>query len=592
MGTVSMSLDPQTSLSKFRSLLHISSILNANLDLHQLLPLIMLYSKDLLEAEASSLFLLEDEEFLYCEVALGEKGEIIQQYARLELGEGIVGMVAREKKPIALEDAYKDPRFNASMDKRTGFKTKSLICVPLFVEERLIGTLEVINKTNNRIFDSSDLEYLISLSEVAATAIQNANTKDSLDKRILELSLLYEFERLSVSEKSLNELGKWILNRVLEYLGASSGTIYLANADKQELSILSAKGIPEDAYDQIKVPYGTGVSGWVAEKRESLLIHNLDLDPRYNKLAPYKFESKSLISAPLIFQEELLGVISINNKVSGYAFQHSDLDLLTNIAARLSSTIKNAQLFHQIVDTGKELNRAKNIMKKIMPSILPKSNGLSYGVAHIPLEQVGGDFYDVTELEDSKFSILIADISGHGLSAAVLAAMAHMVLKNFEQDIKQSPSLFLTTLNHMLYGKLAGNFLTAFYGIIDLKNNTLLCANAGHHAPFLLDKKDSPLIQLDVKGKILGLIPDLFYEEKTFPFIPGNRLVMYTDGITEHMSKDHNKRYDEDLFQKAILKSKTLDSQNSADDLIRAAREYVGTNDFADDVTVLLVDRI
>lgn len=592
MGTVSMSLDPQTSLSKFRSLLHISSILNANLDLHQLLPLIMLYSKDLLEAEASSLFLLEDEEFLYCEVALGEKGEIIQQYARLELGEGIVGMVAREKKPIALEDAYKDPRFNASMDKRTGFKTKSLICVPLFVEERLIGTLEVINKTNNRIFDSSDLEYLISLSEVAATAIQNANTKDSLDKRILELSLLYEFERLSVSEKSLNELGKWILNRVLEYLGASSGTIYLANADKQELSILSAKGIPEDAYDQIKVPYGTGVSGWVAEKRESLLIHNLDLDPRYNKLAPYKFESKSLISAPLIFQEELLGVISINNKVSGYAFQHSDLDLLTNIAARLSSTIKNAQLFHQIVDTGKELNRAKNIMKKIMPSILPKSNGLSYGVAHIPLEQVGGDFYDVTELEDSKFSILIADISGHGLSAAVLAAMAHMVLKNFEPDIKQSPSLFLTTLNHMLYGKLVGNFLTAFYGIIDLKNNTLLCANAGHHAPFLLDKKDSPLIQLDVKGKILGLIPDLFYEEKTFPFTPGNRLVMYTDGITEHMSKDHNKRYDEDLFQKAILKSKTLDSQNSADDLIRAAREYVGTNDFADDVTVLLVDRI
>lgn len=587
-----MTLDPLTSLSKFRSLLHISSILNANLDLHQLLPLIMLYSKDLLEAEASSLFLLEDEEFLYCEVALGEKGEIIQQYARLELGEGIVGMVAKEKKPIALEDAYKDPRFNASMDKRTGFKTKSLICVPLFVEERLIGTLEVINKTNNRLFDSSDLEYLISLSEVAATAIQNANTRDSLDKRILELSLLNEFERLSVSEKSLNELGKWILNRVLEYLGATSGTIYLANAEKKELSILSAKGIPEDAYDQIKVPFGTGVSGWVAEKKESLLIHNLDLDPRYNKLSPYKFESKSLISAPLIFQDELLGVISINNKLSGYAFQHSDLDLLTNIASRLSSTIKNAQLFHQIVDTGKELNRAKNIMKKIMPSSLPSSNKLTYGVSHIPLEQVGGDFYDVTELEDSKYSILIADISGHGLSAAVLAAMAHMVLKNFEQDIKLSPSLFLTTLNHMLYGKLAGNFLTAYYGIIDLKNNTILCANAGHHAPFLLDKKDSPITQLDVKGKILGLIPDLFYEEKTFPFLPGNRLVMYTDGITEHMSKDHNKRYDEELFQKAILNSKSLNTQNAADHLIQAAKDHVGFNDFADDVTILLVDRI
>lgn len=67
---------------------------------------------------------------------------------------------------------------------------------------------------------------------------------------------------------------------------------------------------------------------------------------------------------------------------------------------------------------------------------------------------------------------------------------------------------------------------------------------------------------------------------------------MYTDGITEHMSKDHNKRYDEELFQKAILKFKTLGTQDSADGLILAAKEYVGSNDFADDVTVLLVDRI
>ncbi|TGK98265.1 GAF domain-containing SpoIIE family protein phosphatase [Leptospira levettii] len=583
--------DPQTSLSKFRSLLHISSILNANLDLHQLLPLIMLYSKDLLEAEASSLFLLENDEFLYCEVALGEKGEIIQEYARLELGEGIVGMVAKEKKPIALVDAYKDPRFNPSMDKRTGFKTKSLICVPLFVEERLIGTLEVINKTNDRIFNDSDLEYLISLSEVAATAIQNANVKDSLDKRILELSLLYEFEKLSVSEKSLNELGKWMLNRVLEYLGASSGTIYLANNTKQELGILAAKGIPEDAYDQIKVPYGKGVSGWVAEKKESLLIHNLDLDPRYNKLSPYKFESKSLISAPLIFQNELLGVISINNKLSGYAFQHSDLDLLTNIAARLSNTIKNAQLFHQIVDTGKELSRAKNIMQKIMPSVLPQTKELSYGVSHIPLEQVGGDFYDVTQIDENHYSILIADISGHGLSAAVLAAMSHMVLKNFEPEIKQSPSLFLTTLNHMLFGKLAGNFLTAFYGIINIQENSILCANAGHHAPFLLKTGESKAKPLDVKGKILGLIPDLYYEEKTFSFGKGDRLVLYTDGITEHMSKDHNKRYDDELFQNAITKGISKVAQECANLLIQEAKDYVGSVEFADDVTILIVDR-
>ncbi|MDF3818266.1 SpoIIE family protein phosphatase [Leptospira sp. 96542] len=586
-----MSLDLQESLSKFRSLLHISSILNANLDVHQLLPLIMLYSKDLLEAEASSLFLLDEAQFLYCEVGLGEKGEIIQEYARMELGEGIVGMVAKDKKPIALEDAYADERFDPTMDKKTGFKTKSLICVPLFVDGRLIGTLEVINKTSNRIFNHSDLEYLLALSEVAAIAIQNANIKDRLDKRILELSLLYEFERLTVSEKSLPELGKWILNRILEYLGATSGTIYLANNTDQILTILAAKGIPEDAYAQIKVPYGTGVAGWVASEKENLIIHNLDLDPRYNKLAHYKFESKSLISAPLIYQNELLGVISINNKISGYAFNHSDLELLATIANRLSNTIKNAQLFHQVVDSNKELGRAKEIMKKIMPSNLPISNNLEFGLAHIPLEQVGGDFYDVTEMSPNIYSVLIADISGHGLSAAVLAAMAHTVLKNLETDIKLSPSKFLTTLNHMLYGKLAGNFLTAFYGIIDTNKNTLLCANAGHHPPFLLHRNTKVSIELGVKGKILGLIPDLFYEEKEFPFAPGDRLVMYTDGLTEHANPERTKKYDDSLFLEANQKITNLNTKESALKLIQFAKEFTGADSFEDDVTLLLLDR-
>jgi serine phosphatase RsbU (regulator of sigma subunit) len=582
---------PDISNDKIRSLLHISAVLNANLDLYQLLPLIMLYSKDLLEAEACSLFLLDDEDFLYCEVALGEKGETIQQYARLEMGEGIVGMVAKDKIPIAIEDAYADPRFNSAMDKKTGFRTKSLICVPLFVEEKLIGTLEVINKTGDRIFDVNDLDFLTSLSEVAATAIQNANVKESLNKRILELSILYEFEKLSVSEKSLPELGSWMLNRVLEYLNAMSGTIYIANQTEKVLTILAAKGIPEEAYDQIKVPFGIGIAGWVASEREHLLIQNLELDERYNKLSHYTFESKSLISSPLIFQDQLLGVISINNKESGYAFNHADLELLSNIAGRLASTIRNAQLFHQVVDTERELTRAKKIMLRIMPSELPKNPLLAYGVSHIPVEQVGGDFYDVTQITETKYTILIADISGHGLSAAVLAAMAHMLLKNFEPELKLSPSKFLTTLNHMLYGKLASNFLTAFYGVIDLEKNVIVCANAGHHPPLKINRGTSIFSPITVKGKILGLIPDLFYEEIEIPFLSGDRVVLFTDGLTEHSSLNRRRKYDEQMFADDVKSGMHLDTQLSADFIINSARSHTQTDVFEDDVTLLIVDR-
>jgi GAF domain-containing protein len=133
---------PKSYIRKLMSLTHVSGILNSQLDIYQLMSLIMLYAKDLLEAEASSLFLLEKEEnYLFCEVALGEKGESIQHYARLEIGNGIAGWVAKYGRTVVLDDAYEDERFDKNWDRISGFVTKAVICVPLFLKDQLIGTL-------------------------------------------------------------------------------------------------------------------------------------------------------------------------------------------------------------------------------------------------------------------------------------------------------------------------------------------------------------------------------------------------------------------------------------------------------------------
>lgn len=578
---------------KYRSLLNTSTILNANLDLYQLLPLIMLYSKDLLEAEASSLFLLDEKDgFLYCEVALGEKGEIIQKYARLEPGQGIAGWVAQEKKPILLEDAYTDTRFNPSLDQKTGFRTRSLACVPLFVQDQVIGTLEILNKSGNRSFDNSDIEVLASLSEIAAIAIKNAKTHESLKKRILELSLLYEFEKLTVAEKSIQELGNWLIDKVLEFLEAKAGTIYLADPTLEVLRILAARGIPEDAIHSIQVPYGEGVSGWVAREKQSLLIQNLDEDPRYDKNAKYKFEASSLISAPLLYRGELLGVISVNNKYSGYAFTHADLEMLGAIANRLSVTIQNANLFHKVVDNERELKRAREVMAKILPSALPYVPGLEFGVQHIPFDNVGGDFYNVIKLDEHRTAVLIADVSGHGLSASVVAAVIHTVMETFEEETLSSPSKFFTALNHALYNKLAGNFLTSFYAVVHTGTDTLVYSNAGHNPPILYRKEEGTSLPLETKGKLVGVIPDLFFEEFVTSFKPMDRLVLYTDGITEHSNEDRSRRYSDDLLTLAIRSLSQSSASEAAPGLVKECRSYCRRSDFEDDVTLLIVDRV
>ncbi|MCG6194340.1 SpoIIE family protein phosphatase [Leptospira sp. FAT2] len=577
---------------KLKSILNTSTILNANLDLYQLLPLIMLYSKDLLEAEASSLFLLDETgEFLYCEVALGEKGEIIQKYGRLDVGQGIAGWVAKEKKPIILEDAYSDPRFNQAWDQKTGYRTRSLVCVPLFVEDKIIGTLEILNKTKERSFDSSDLNYLTSLSEVAAIAIQNAKIHDNLKKRILELSLLYEFEKLIVSEKSIHELGNWVLERILEFLEARTGTIYLADHTNRTLRILAAKGIPKEAVHTIVVPFGEGIAGWVAQERRNLLIQNLEEDKRYNQNAKYKFEANSLISSPLIYRDELLGVISVNSKNSGFAFHQNDLEMLGAIANRLSVTIKNADLFHRVVDSDRELQRAREVMSKVIPTTIPYVKDLEIGAEHIPYSNVGGDFYSIFKLDAERTGFLIADVSGHGLSASVIAAVMNTIISTYDKDILSSPSKFFTGLNHALNNKMAGNFVTAFYCVVDTEKNTILYSNAGHNHPLLLQHETDNMIPLETKGKLIGVIPDLFFEECSMNFKAGDRLALYTDGISEHSSEDRSKRYSEELISLSIRKSVSQNTKEAANRIISDCVEYCNRPKFDDDVTLLVIDR-
>ncbi|TGK34703.1 GAF domain-containing protein [Leptospira gomenensis] len=577
---------------KLKSILNTSTILNANLDLYQLLPLIMLYSKDLLEAEASSLFLLDETgEFLYCEVALGEKGEIIQKYGRLDVGQGIAGWVAKEKKPIILEDAYSDPRFNQAWDQKTGYRTRSLVCVPLFVEDKIIGTLEILNKTRERSFDSSDLHYLTSLSEVAAIAIQNAKIHDNLKKRILELSLLYEFEKLIVSEKSIHELGSWVLEKILAFLEAKTGTIYLADHTNRSLRILAAKGIPKEALHSIVVPFGEGIAGWVAVERKNLLIQNLEEDKRYDQNAKYKFEANSLISSPLLYRDELLGVISVNSKNSGFAFHQNDLEMLGAIANRLSVTIKNADLFHRVVDSDRELQRAREVMSKVIPTAIPYIKDLEIGAEHIPYSNVGGDFYGVFKLDTERTGFLIADVSGHGLSASVIAAVINTIVSTFDKETLSSPSKFFTGLNHALNNKMAGNFVTAFYCVIDTAKNSILYSNAGHNHPLLFKRSTETIIPLETKGKLIGVIPDLFFEENTGSFQSGDRLVLYTDGISEHSSEDRSRRYSEEAISLSVRKSISKTCKEAAAQIVGDCVEYCNRPKFDDDVTLLVVDR-
>jgi len=585
---------PEGELKKLLSITHISSVLNSSLDIYQLMSLIMLYSKDLLESEASSLFLLEkSDQFLYCEVALGEKGEIIQQYARLELGQGIAGWVAKEKKSVILEDAYLDSRFDRSWDLRTGFHTKSLICVPLFMKEELIGTLEVMNKSQGKVFDKFDLDLLLTLAEVAAVAIHNSQQQEKLNKKILEISLLYEFEKKITSEKNHKKLGLWVLDRILEYLDAKSGTIYLIDQKSETLYALAARGVPEESLKNLNLKIGEGIAGWVARERKKVLIQNLENDVRYKKDLGFKFESNSLITVPLLTDTDLLGVISINNKKSGYAFNHNDLHMLEAISNQLAIVFQNYFLLQKVRESEKERERAMRVMKEVLPIQIPEMKGLKIATEYKPFDDVGGDFFQFYPISDHQIGVFIADISGHGLSSALLAMVVNTILSTFEKTVYTSPGILLSGLNSFLYNKMAGNFLTGFFACIDTEKNELVYSNAGHPFPFLWENATETIHKLHAKGKLMGIIPHLVFEEKKISFQPQDKLILFTDGLLETSMDENPLRTEEIRFENELFE--LCKSNTDPHDIIRKAMKSIqnmeGFNGFQDDITFVVLNR-
>ena len=156
-------------------LVRIASMLNSTLDLPELLQNIMAMSEEVMNAQASSLMLIDEKSGdLTFEISRGEKGEQIKELFRLEPGKGIAGWVAKHGEGALVPDAAKDPRFFSGPDRAVGFVTRSVVCVPLQVKGKTIGVLQVLNPREKPRFDETDLELLHALSDSAAVAIENA----------------------------------------------------------------------------------------------------------------------------------------------------------------------------------------------------------------------------------------------------------------------------------------------------------------------------------------------------------------------------------------------------------------------------------
>ncbi len=358
------SLEAQLTAEKKKLALvqEVGRALSSAMDLESLLTLIVENISLLMEADRSTLYLLsEDGQFLWSRLAQGnEQGEI-----RLKIGEGLAGWVASSGETINIPDAYSDARFQPANDKRTGYRTQSILCIPMrnnFGD--IIGAVQVLNKKAGP-FDNDDEDLLAALASLAASAIENTKlyqsvvtkneelyeTQEELKQRGFELNVLYDIEREMNSLHDLDELLERILLRSIEIVGATAGSIALISKSRGDLRFHTTSGKHGARVLKHRLQLGKGIIGWVAANGKPALVNNPDADPRHaaDFADRIGLSPNHILCAPLIYGDEILGAVEIIDKIGpstrsdSPVFDEDDLRLLQLIAGQVSRAVQLAR---------------------------------------------------------------------------------------------------------------------------------------------------------------------------------------------------------------------------------------------------------
>jgi sigma-B regulation protein RsbU (phosphoserine phosphatase) len=522
-------------------------------------------------------------------VLLKRGGKLFQVIAAKGLDNSIVGQsIEIEHMLRSIQLAKIMIRGNSGWLEFLTHNQQSLI-IPILSQRRIVGYITLGERLTKSPFSALDKKIIQSLVNLSGAAIEKALIIDqvkeanrSLDRKIQELNTLFDLSKefnIGLDEKKVVRLVTFAL---LGQIGVKSYAICIRN--ENELNIIASRMEGIATLHEI-LPS-------LCDLAKSATTQDL------LKLKAYRIAAARLIKmgitavVPMHIQQKTNGMILLGERLRGGAYLQADLEFLYSLGNLAIISIENARLFKTAIEKQRmedELNIAREIQQGLLPEKLPSIPQFDIAALTISSKEVGGDYYDVITRKQDEYVLAIGDVSGKGTPAALLMANVQAALRALA-PLCSSVAETTGQINDLTCANTRGGnrFITFFWGVLDAQTRQFRYTNAGHNPPYLL-RKNGTMEKLEEGGMILGIFKTTTpYAESSVTMVPGDVLVMYTDGVSEAMNQN-NEQFTEERLE-IILKKST---HHSAKEIIRQVQKELETHTQAtpqsDDITMLVL---
>jgi serine phosphatase RsbU (regulator of sigma subunit) len=398
------------------------------------------------------------------------------------------------------------------------------------------------------------------------------------------MKALVDAGRQLVQNLPLSELFQLIMNLSIEAVGAARGV--LMTLEGQELVVRAAKG------QGFRI--SNGVRDQVMTQKRSLLISDVsDNRALMERMSIVQQQIRSMVAVPLQTEDRVIGLIYLDSPHFVHAFTNEDLNLLTvmaNIAATRIEHVRLAEVEQAERVLSRELAQAAEIQQGLLPSAAPKVPGLDLAGYNVPCHTVGGDYYDFIPCVDGRVTVLVGDVAGKGMPAALLMSNLQARAQILFDD-PQNLGAVVARLNRIICQNCPGNrFITFFVSVVDPANGEMTWCNAGHNPPILI-RANGEVEQLQGGGLILGIMPMAPYTHQTAHLNDGDMMIMYSDGVTEACQPGLDEEFGEDRLAQLASQLRTEPAEAIMRSLIGTLMQWIGDAPAADDITLIVAKK-